>query len=339
MKKLILVLILIVTGSISAQDYKSWAVEAGVGNHYIADQSATLGDNQLSFNLTVRKNLSRTFGLGFYGGYDKLDLVTFDGVSTTSKYFRGTLEGVIDVSNILEIENEVFTLLTHGGVGSARVTGGVYQEVSYNLVLAGGATALFKLGEGFALKVDWTTLVNGNQKRTLDGAFDVTNAQVNSIVNNFTLGAVFYIGKADKHADWVQTPKPVYTNTYITNEGAVTNTFVSEVIECKCSADENVYFENDEDIIRIQGLNAIEKIANLLIADNEATVHLTGSESPTINPLIDDKDLSERRVSAIESKLVALGISPHRIFTTYIGKDANRDLIHEFARKVSLIVK
>ena len=345
MRNIILSLILIVACGLSSQaQYKSWAIEAGVGNHYIADQSAVAGDNSLGFNLTVRKNLSRTFGLGLYTSYDKLDLITFDGDRTTTKYWRATLEGVVDVSNLLEIENDVFTLLGHGGAGAARLTGGTLDNVRYTLVAGVGATGLFKLSDGFALKVDWTTLINGNQDTTLDGAFDVTNAQANSLVNTLSVGTVFYIGRKSKgkkvHADWYSEPEPQYEIINVTNEGPVTNTFVSQVAECNCSANENVYFENDEDEIKIQGLNAIEKIFNLLAKDSEATVELTGSASPTASTTVAyDLDLSKRRVEAVKGKLIDLGLDASRITTKYIGKDNSRQVIHEFARKVSLEVK
>lgn len=346
MRNLILSFILIVSCSVAAQQekFKSWAVEAAVGNHYVADQSAVAGDNALGFNLVVRKNFSRTFGLGLYTSYDKLDLVTFDGESTTTKYWRGTIEGVVDVSNILEIENNTFTMLAHGGAGAARLTGGVQDNVRYTLVVGAGITGLFRISDSFALKADWTTMINGNQDRTLDGAFDVTNAQANSLVNTLTVGTVFYIGRKSKgkevHADWYNEPEPVYTIVEnITNEAPITQ--ITKVINaCACSADENVYFENDEDNIRIQGLNAIEKIANLLMLDSDATVELTGSASPTASTTIPyDLDLSKRRVEAVKDKLVRLGVSESRITTFYVGKDNDRDDIHEFARKVSLVVK
>lgn len=358
MKKLFILLMLSLTFGVSAQSYNTWSVEGGLGAHWVADQSAVATDHFNHYNLTVRKSFSPLFGLGLYGGHDNLSLRSKEGVYAETDYTRLTLEGVIHVSRALQIDNQVFNLLAHGGVGAARIAED-RDFVSFGdrlastlgkpahtdrsqtiLAVSGGITGLFKVNDNLAAKLDWTTTVNANQDNTLDYRYKVANAQVNSIVNNLSVGVVFYLGKNKGHTDWnkkAEVIRTVYVDRTVTKEiSNVTNVTNS----CDCSIYENVYFDNDKDVIKIQGLNAIEKVAEYLKQNQGTKVVITGSASPTTATSYEyDLDLSKRRVSAVESNLISLGVTMDRVIVKYVGKDESRKDTHEFARRVSLQIK
>lgn len=343
MKRIITLLVLVLSFGLYAQEYNTWSIEGGLGGHWVADQSAKPTDNFNHYNLTVRKYLSPVFGLGLYGGLDNLSLTNKTGELYETDYARLTLEGVIHASKLLQIDNQTFNILTHGGVGIVRIGedkdyGDYYQAT---LGLSGGITGLIKLSERVAIKLDWTTTLHANQDYTLDNAFEIKNSQINSIVNNLTLGAVIGLGKRKQHTDWHTAPVvPIIKNIYI--DRTITNVHEAKIVQqaCECAISENVYFVNDGDVIDIQGLNAIEKVADYLAENKGASVQLTGSASPTKSTTDEyDLDLSKRRVEAVEAKLIKLGVDDLRITIEYIGKDNDRDDIHEFARKVSLTVE
>ena len=352
MKKILVTFLLLATCIVSAQ--KRWSVELGVGNHTIADEFVDVRDNFYHLDGVVRYSFNEKVGLGLYGGFDNLSVDNVNsGLDTDIDYYRISLQGVVDVFEILDLDNNTFTILTHGGFGFAKYdTNNGYNDVTPTF--GGGITGLVHLSERFALKGDFSTTGHFNQRFSLDGVDRVTSVGMNSFITNSSVGLVVYLGKKSKgeHYDWYEEPvvdelagirdslallaarKPV-VNLYQT------------VNECQCSTDENVYFENDlpkvgttgEALIGIQGLNAIEKIANLAKTDSKLVIYLNGSASPTTSTTKQyDLDLSERRVNAVKTKLKTLGVT-NKIEVSFFGKDESRDNIHEFARKVSLMIR
>ena len=283
------------------------------------------------------------------------------GEQVNTNFFRLNLEGVIDALEVVRLSNDYVTVLAHGGFGYTYFeTDNGFDKFHPNV--SGGLTGLVKLNQDLALKLDWTTTGNFNQERSLDNGVGVTNVGINSFVNNATVGLVVYLGKKKKgkspeHYDWYNAPEDNTLNELKAEMVLVRNQIRKQqpnvnvyniVKDCGCSVSENVYFENDlpkvgqtgEDLIGIQGLNAIEKIFNAAQLDKSLTVYLNGSASDTKSTTYRyDLDLSERRVNAVKNKLILLGLDESRIKINFIGKDYGRGDIHEFARKVSLEVR
>ena len=359
MKKILFIALVLIVGTVNAQ--RKWAVELGVGNHTIADEVADLRDNFLHLDGVVRYSFNEKFGVGVYGGYDRLSLENYlTGAEANTDYFRASLEGVVDVTEVANLGNNTFALFAHGGFGASYFnTDKDYDKLLPNL--SGGLTGLFKLTQSVALKADWTTTAHFNQGATLDGSEQVTNVGINSFINNATVGVIVYFGKkksdSGEHYDWYKESKVDELTTVRKKIRDLHNAVIAKpqvvnvykiLKDCECSLSENVYFENDlpkvgqagEDLIGIQGLNAIDKVAKALLLDPKLTVKLTGSASPTKStPSEYDLDLSKRRVLAVRNKLELLNIDPSRFRISYFGKDRDRDDIHEFARKVSLDVE
>lgn len=341
---------------------RNWAVEGGVGLHLIADESADLRDNVYHLDGVVRYSFNERFGVGLYGGYDRLNLENFiTGEEVNTNYYRLSLQGVIDAFEVLKMRSKYVTLLAHGGFGYTYFdTNNGFDKLHPSV--SGGLTGLVKLSTDLALKVDWSTTGNFQQSRSLDNGVDVTNVGINSFVSNATVGLVVYLskkksGKSPEHYDWWNAPEDntldelkaevILLRNDIRKQKPVQNVYKT-VKGCNCSVSENVYFKNDfpkigqtgEETIEIQGRNAIEKIANALKLDKALNVYLTGSASNTKSTTVPyDLDLSKRRVEAVKEKLLLLGVDENRIKIDYFGKDYSRNDIHEFARKVSLEVR
>lgn len=344
MKNLLLVIFSFVCLSTTAQEFNRWALEGDFGLHAIGDESADLRDQYNHFGVGLRYNINPKFGLGVSYGKDNLSLVNFDGAFVNTEYNRYNLEAFVDIFDVLDLQNNFITFLGHGGGGISTIDAeesDYYQSV-FNM--RGGLTALIKLSRSLALKLDASTTVNIGQDRTLDGNFEISNAGINSTVDNLSAGLVVYLGKKGKngqkrqHADWVK-PEPIAPIVQVIENTPVINKTEQYTINLNYKPVEFVYFENDLDTIDIQGLNAIEKVFVFLQNNPDAKVELTGSASPTQSTTVDyDMDLSERRVEKVKSKLIKLGLDPSRIQTGFIGKFNDRDDLHEFARRVSLMV-
>ena len=360
MKKLLAIAFILFAVTVNAQ--RNWAVEAGVGLNTIADESADLSNNLFHLDGVVRYSFNERFGVGLYGGYDRMNLENFiTGEQVNTNFFRLNLEGVIDVFEVVKLSNKYVTVLGHGGFGYTYFeTDNGFDKFHPNV--SGGLTGLVKLSTDLALKLDWTTTGNFNQERSLDNGIAVTNVGINSFVNNATVGLVVYLGKKKKgkspeHYDWYEAPEDntleklktemVLLRNQVRTQQPVVNVY-KVVQNCNCSVSENVYFKNDypkigqtgEETIEIQGRNAIEKIFNAAMLDKNLTVYINASASDTKSTTYRyDLDLSERRANAVKEKLVLLGLDESRIKVNFIGKDYGRGNIHEFARKVSLEVR
>lgn len=348
MKKYLIIAIAFLSTSLAVgQGFNRWAIEGDFGAHAIGDESADLVDNYNHFGGVIRYNINPKFGLGLTYGKDNLSMVSNEGWRTNTEYNRYDLEAFVDIFDVLDLQNNFITILGHGGGGISTIDAhesNYYQSV-FNM--RGGLSALFKITRSVALKLDASTTVNISQDNTLDGWQDITNAGINSTVDNASAGLVIYLGKKGKdnkkrqHADWYVAPEvapTVIQNTTILDR-TVSPVHNNYTINYNYIPVEFVYFENDIDSVDIQGLNAIEKIYVYMLANPESKLRLTGSASPTESTTYEyDLDLSKRRVETIEAKFLALGLDSSRISTDYFGKFNDRNDLHEFARRVSLVV-
>lgn len=147
----------------------------------------------------------------------------------TTNYLTFTAQGVGNFGRMLNFES--FTnrigLLGHLGAGGGRIA---YQEPAlyeaipeYYYIITSGLTTLFSLTDRIALSGDITVNMNGRQTYTLDGnafnALDQPNPPTNPFVHatatwwTGTIGLNFYLGGADKHADW-----HIASNKYATKD-------------------------------------------------------------------------------------------------------------------------
>jgi len=228
MKKIALPLLLVglTSASLQAQDmqetaattsidnsFNKWSIEVSGGANKpfrtLAPGYRTDRVNFFTVDLGTRYMFNNKFGLKLDFGYNQ-----FQNNDETPEFksscVRGDIQGVINVGRVLNFEDWTSTigLLAHGG-------GGVYmlkaddgfdgEDWGANLI--GGLTAQFKLSDRIVLTADVTGIANGFQNWTFDGMAQNAGRSVDGVVLNGTLGLTFYLGGAEKHADWVTDVK------------------------------------------------------------------------------------------------------------------------------------
>jgi len=197
------------TTTSSNNDFDKWSIEIGGGINKpfrtFTPGYTTEPANFFTADLGVRYMFNNKFGLKLDFGYNKLqnadDTAEFD-----SNYLRADLQGVINLGRVLNFEDwtNTFGLLAHGGAGVYRLSfdDDAFDGEDWGANLIGGLTAQVKLSNSIALTADVTGIVNGLQNKTFDG-YSNTNNTIDGLMVNGTIGLTFYLGKNEKHADWV----------------------------------------------------------------------------------------------------------------------------------------
>ncbi len=220
MKKILLITSLITASCLYAQDegaqyqedqdFNKWSVELAGGMHkpsrpfadaYSAD-TPSFGQGSFGVRYMFNTRFGLKLDLGFNSIEDKSDSAPFK-----SHYYRSTLQGVVNLGNVLHFQTwtKSIGLLFHGGVGYSQLRP---QEplkrssADQMLNVMGGISPQIKLGNRVALKGDVSVIGNIRQHYTWDGT------EINEIrgfdgdMFNFSLGLNVYLGKHGVHADW-----------------------------------------------------------------------------------------------------------------------------------------
>lgn len=195
----------------NAQDFNKWSLEATGGfNKPMAP--LTYGYLSPSLNLGhvdfgVRYMANEKFGFKVDYGFGKFK--ELDGEpSFETKYYRLDLQGVANIGRIMNFESftRTFGLLAHGGAGIGNVAPqenlhSDFKDNTYNFIF--GITPQVKLGNRVALVGDISTVLNGRQAVSFDGAsLEPYPYGANGTWWTGTLGLNVYLGKATDHADW-----------------------------------------------------------------------------------------------------------------------------------------
>jgi OOP family OmpA-OmpF porin len=223
MKKLILSLVVaLATTAMSAQtetektmgtntstfDFNKWSVELSGGlNKPMRPMSAgyrTAVTSVYVADLGVRYMFNNKFGLKADFGYNSFkegeNSVGFD-----SKYYRANLQAVANLGRIMSFETWTNTigLLGHAGVGLGFGESDNFGGTDRMGNFIAGVTGQIKLSNRLALTGDFTTILNAKQNRTFDGASVAGTPGFGGVLFNGTVGLTVYLGKNEKHADWV----------------------------------------------------------------------------------------------------------------------------------------
>jgi len=207
MKKFLLLLIMVGAASLTAQDYNRLSIGLDMGVNAVGDQSATLVDAANYFGATVRYAANPITSFALTAGWSNLNLIGLEGQTVATNYGRISGEMYVDIFNILQLSNNGFTMLVHGGGGFSRIsTANLNPSYQDNMFSAtAGVTGLVKLSRTVALSATYRNTANITQDRSLDGVTSIENAGVNSTVGTFSGGIVYYLGKKGKqNADWVK---------------------------------------------------------------------------------------------------------------------------------------
>jgi OOP family OmpA-OmpF porin len=183
-------------------------------------------------DLGVRYMFNNKFGLKGDFGYNSFT----EGDNSRSfdtKYYRVDLQGVANLGRIMSFENwtQTFGLLGHAGVGLSFLErqNPTYAKDRMGNLMA-GITGQIKLSNRVSLTGDFTTIVHGRQNLAFDGATVGGSNGLSGPLFNGTVGLTVYLGRNEKHADWV-----------IDNEGRF------DAIDSRFMAIENKMLDSDKD--------------------------------------------------------------------------------------------
>lgn len=219
MKKVILTLAFaLALNTISAQtetavkkeiDFNQWSIELSGGvnkpQRPLTPGYTTSILSPYTIDLGVRYMFNNKFGLKTDFGYNsftgKDESIDFD-----TKYYRANLQGVANLGRILNFETwtNTFGLLGHAGFGLSfleRKDPSYVKERMGNFIL--GVTGQVKLSDRVVLTGDFTTITNAKQNYAFDAASSNDIRGFNGSLFTGTAGITVYLGKKEKHADWV----------------------------------------------------------------------------------------------------------------------------------------
>lgn len=195
--------------TVDQSEYNKWSLElnGGVNKPMRAMtpgySTATL--NPFHADLGVRYMFSPKFGVKLDVGYDQFterdDTPEFE-----SRSVRASLQGVVNIGRALNFETWTNTIgvLAHGGFGVSQIsteTGYGGQDYMGHGIL--GLTGQIKLSNRVALTGDLTGIVNGRQNWNFDGMGPAAPRGFDGVLLNASVGLTFYLGKNERHADWV----------------------------------------------------------------------------------------------------------------------------------------
>lgn len=219
MKKLLLLIIAIFlfTGTVSSQEseetFNKWSVDFGAGAHIASRPYAPGFDGtDPSFyqgSIGIRHMFNNKFGMRAVFGYNNIQ--ENDGTTPfEAGYFRGTIEGVVNLGNALGFSDisDRMGLLFHTGAGysnldAKRPLDDSTQDHSVNITA--GLTPQLRITDRFAFNLDLTLIGHMGANDTWDGTQEIASTQRtidDGLLYNMSAGFSFYLGGNEKHIDW-----------------------------------------------------------------------------------------------------------------------------------------
>jgi OOP family OmpA-OmpF porin len=189
-------------------EFNKWSIELNGGvnkpskpftNGYFTDTP-----NFYNGDLGVRYMFNNKFGIKADVGYYNLKN-SDDSAGFESKYYRTSLQGVLNMGRVLNFENwtNTFGALIHAGPGYAqfKTEGKNFTDRMGTFMI--GITGQIKLSNRIVLTGDFTSITNVRQDLSFDGnSLNAEPRGFNGGLFTGTVGLTFYLGKNDVHADW-----------------------------------------------------------------------------------------------------------------------------------------
>ncbi|MGO4771572.1 OmpA family protein [Flavobacterium sp. W22_SRS_FK3] len=217
MKKIILLLVLLVTvltvnaqtstgESLTDGNFNKWSIEfsGGFNKPQKPMKFYTSTPSLFVVDLGARYMFNNKFGLkadlGYNSFQEEKNSTPFD-----TKYYRFDVQGIANLGRIMNFETWTNTigLLGHTGFGAAYFEdkNSSLDDKMINFII--GITGQIKLSNKLVLTGDFSTIMNALQGYTYDAAAVNPEKGFNGALFNGTLGLTLYLGKNEKHADWV----------------------------------------------------------------------------------------------------------------------------------------
>lgn len=208
MKKIILLIAMLPTLAIAQSgDYNKWSIEldGGITKPYRTLTPGYYTEQAELFvvNLGARYMFNTKYGLKADVGYHDWDAGD-NSVDFETNYFRGNLQGVINIANLIDTKSTVLKnvgLLLHGGFGLSLVD---LKNRDNDWTINGiiGLTPQLKLSNRVTLQADLSVITNVSQNYNFDGVQRVSTNFLDGSIATATLGLAINLGKKDSHADW-----------------------------------------------------------------------------------------------------------------------------------------
>lgn len=339
MKNLILVICLLLTTAVFAQDYNKWSIEPEVGLSKVRDVTKVgLGNAGIGF----RYMATPIFGVRVSGRYTETRDAWY---GTSLKFKSAQIFGVANFGRLAKLErvaNNRWTIL--GGIGgdytdSRDYTNRVILHRISDFHLAGFVDNEFRITNKFFLTAG-LNVVTGVNSRSYPGPYadaNRLNRTMTTSVVNFNVKAIFVLGKKKHHADFYLEPTPVdkHTNTVYVFEQCCEEKVEKPapkpqfiILEPKV-ANEYIYFNHDSYKVDKDGLENIEQSLSKIKGKVTITAYCSNVGSDDYN-----KKLGLKRANAVKDKLVKLGIPANTIEVVSIGIDPARE--YDMARRVAI---
>jgi outer membrane protein OmpA-like peptidoglycan-associated protein len=189
-------------------EFNKWSIELAGGfnkpQRPMTSGFATSTPSPYVIDLGARYMFNNKFGLKADFGYNSFE-GNDDSQSFDTKYYRADIQAVANLGRIMNFESWTNTLglLGHAGFGLAQLEdqNSALKDRMGNFMA--GVTGQIKLTDRVALTGDFTTILNAAQDAGFDGASTRANRGFTGILFNGTVGVTVYLGKNEKHADWV----------------------------------------------------------------------------------------------------------------------------------------
>ena len=220
MKKLLLSTLMagaLAFGANAQDDFNKWSIEVNGGfNKPMAPITPGFLSPTLNIghaDLGVRYMFNEKFGAKLDYGFGSFSETSGESPSFSTNYWRLNLQGIANLGRIMNWESfsRRLGLLGHFGSGIGQVIpqengNAGFNDNVYNFIV--GLTPQVKLSERVALVGDISTIINGRQTTSFDGASNITMQSntgyygANGVWWTGTLGLQFYLGGKSTHADW-----------------------------------------------------------------------------------------------------------------------------------------
>jgi OOP family OmpA-OmpF porin len=219
MKKSFLISIVLLSYVSFGQDFKEMnklSVGASIGGHdaFYPTNTFTRVFQIHHFGLNGRYMLNNRFGVMADLGYDFID--AYKSGTNNVNYFRVSLQGVMNLGDIMRFDSwsNKIGLLGHAGAGLSTMWAPTMKKSNANDPFLKnsddmgnfifGITPQYKINERISLNADLSLILHSRQDHTFDYATSKLIAFSGYFVN-WSIGASYYLGKKEKHADWTST--------------------------------------------------------------------------------------------------------------------------------------
>ena len=194
---------------INAQDdYDHWSIDIGGGIHQVgANLSQGYAINILGQgSFGYRYMFNERFGVRLDLGYNSFSASKDSKADFKSNYYRASLEGIVNLGNILKFNSftDRFNLLGHVGAGAAslNVTEPTDNGGDIMYVMNIGLTPQFKLNDRFSVFLDINSLIHFHQADNFDGGVNLSPRESNISIMNTSIGLNIALGRNKQSADF-----------------------------------------------------------------------------------------------------------------------------------------